>query len=108
MVTAPVNKEAIIRSGVGAFMHWLETREVVPTIRALREQAEKTRRNEMARAISALERGDDPKAVLEQFSRALTNKFLHAPTSAIKQVESQERAELVDALARLHGIDPGE
>ena len=46
--------------------------------------------------------------VLEQFSRALTNKFLHAPTSAIKQVESQQRAELVNALARLHGIDPEE
>lgn len=100
--------EAIIRSGVGAFMHWLDTREVVPTIRALREQAEQMRRNEVARAVSAMERGDDPKAVLEQFSRALTNKFLHAPTSAIKQVESQQRAELVNALARLHGIDPEE
>jgi glutamyl-tRNA reductase len=98
--------EAIIRSGVGAFMHWLETREAVPTIRALREQAEQMRRNEMARAVAAIERGDDPKAVLEQFSRALTNKFLHAPTSAVKQVEAERRAELVNALARLHGIDP--
>ena len=64
------------------------------------------RRNEVSRALTAMERGEDPKAVLEQFSRALTNKFLHAPTSAIKQVEPPERMDLVNALARLHGFDP--
>jgi len=99
--------ESIIRTGVAAFMHWLETREVVPTIRALREQTEELRRNELARAIAALDRGDDPKQVLEQFSRGLTNKFLHAPTSTLKEVGTDERADLVNALARLHGIDNG-
>ena len=44
--------EAIIGSGVSAFMHWLETREVVPTIRALRERTEQLRRNEIARALA--------------------------------------------------------
>jgi len=100
--------EAIIQSGVGAFMQWLETREVVPTIRAFRENAERMRRNEIERALAAIGRGDDPKAVLEHFSRALTNKFLHVPTSKLKQVDAEERARLVDALARLHDIDPQE
>lgn len=100
--------EAIIHSGVVSFMQWLETREVVPTIRAFRDQTEQLRRNEMARALAALERGEDPKQVLEQFSRGLTNKFLHSPTSTLKQVGAQERAALVDALARLHDIDPEE
>lgn len=100
--------EAIIRSGVGAFMQWLETREVVPTIRAFRENAEQMRRNEIERALAAIERGDDAKAVLEQFSRALTNKFLHSPTSMLKLVDAEERTQLVNALARLHGLDPQE
>jgi glutamyl-tRNA reductase len=100
--------EAIIRSGVGAFMQWLETREVVPAIRAFRDTAERTRRDELERALAAIARGDDPKAVLEQFSRSLTNKFLHAPTSTIKQVSAGERTQLVNALARLHGLDSQE
>ena len=100
--------EAIIQTGVGDFMQWLEAREVVPTIRALREHAERMRRNEAERALAAIARGDDPNAVLEQFSRALTNKFLHAPTSTLKQVSAAEREQLVNALARLHGLDPQE
>ncbi|MGD2141100.1 MAG: glutamyl-tRNA reductase [Burkholderiales bacterium] len=100
--------EAIIHSGVVSFMQWLETREVVPTIRAFRDQTEQLRRNEMERALAALERGEDPKQVLEHFSRGLTNKFLHSPTSTLKQVGAQERTALVEALARLHGIDPEE
>jgi glutamyl-tRNA reductase len=100
--------EAIISAGVGTFMHWLESREVVPTIRAFRDQADQMRRRETERALAAIERGDDPRKVLEQFSQSLTNKFLHAPTSTLNQAESEERAQLMHALARLHRIDVGE
>jgi len=100
--------EAIIRAGVIAFMQWLETREVVPAIRAFRERTEQLRRAEIARALAALDRGDDPKLVLEQFSRGLTNKFLHSPTSVLKETGADERARLISALARLHGIDTEE
>ena len=100
--------EAIISAGVGTFMHWLESREVVPTVRAFRDQAERMRRHEIERALAAVERGDDPKKVLEQFSQALINKFLHAPTSTLNQAEATERAQLMRALARLHRVDLGE
>jgi glutamyl-tRNA reductase len=66
------------------------------------------RRREIGRALAAIERGDDPKKVLEQFSQALTNKFLHAPTSTLNQAEAVEREQLMRALARLHRIDLGE
>src|SRR5262249_47457721 len=39
--------EAIINTNVSSFMHWLEGRELVPTIRALRDQAERARRHEL-------------------------------------------------------------
>ncbi len=100
--------EAIISAGVGTYMHWLESREVVPTIRAFRDQADQMRRRETERALAAIERGDDPRKVLEQFSQSLTNKFLHAPTSTLNQAETAERAQLMQALARLHRIDVGE
>lgn len=100
--------EAIITAGVHDFMHWLDTREVVPTIRALRDHAERTRRHEVERALKALARGEDPQKVLEQLSHSLTNKFLHAPTSALSQAESRERDALVAALARLYQVKPPE
>jgi glutamyl-tRNA reductase len=102
---AVAQAEAIIDANVHAFMHWLESRELVPTIRAMREQAERTRRHELARAARMLARGDDPAKVLEQLSHSLTNKFLHAPTQALNGVEADERAALVAALVRLYGVN---
>jgi len=77
--------EAIIDTQVGQFMHWLKTREVVPLILQLREQAEEARREELDRALRALSRGEDPAAVLDALSQRLTNKLLHTPTQALKK-----------------------
>ncbi len=79
--------EAIIDTQVGQFMHWMRTRENVPLIRALREHAEEARREEVQHALRSLERGGDPARVMEELSRALTNKLLHAPTEALKKPE---------------------
>ncbi|MEO8164407.1 MAG: glutamyl-tRNA reductase [Betaproteobacteria bacterium] len=105
---AVAQAEAIINTNVHAFMQWLQNRELVPTIRALRDQAERTRRHELERAARMLARGDDPARVLEQLSHSLTNKFLHAPTQALNDVETSERDALVAALTRLHGVIPPE
>ncbi len=102
---AVAQAEAIIDANVHAFMHWLESRELVPTIRALRQQAERVRRHELERAARMLARGDDPAKVLEQLSHSLTNKFLHAPTQALNDVEAGERDALVAALVRLYGVN---
>ncbi len=72
--------EAIIDTQVGQFMHWMRSRQNVPLIRLLRENAELARREEVQRALKLLQRGEAPAAVLEQLSVALTNKLLHAPT----------------------------
>jgi glutamyl-tRNA reductase len=72
--------EAIIDAQVGQFMHWMHSRQNVPLIRMLRENAELARREEVQRALKLLERGEAPAAVLEQLSLALTNKLLHVPT----------------------------
>ena len=101
---AVAQAEAIIDTNVHVFMHWLENRELVPTIRALRDQVERMRRHELERAARMLEKGNDPAEVLEQLSHALTNKFLHAPTQALNGVEAGERDALVAALTRLHGV----
>ena len=93
--------EAIIETQVGQFMHWMQARENVPLIRALRESAEAARRHELERALKALARGEDAAAVLESLSQGLTNKLMHGPTQALGEAAAQERGMLAEALARL-------
>ena len=93
--------EAIIDTQVGQFMHWMQVRESVPLIRALRDQAEEARRHEVERAMKLLARGDDPKQVLEALSQGLTNKLMHAPTQALNEATGEERRGLAETLSRL-------
>ena len=96
--------EVIIDTQVGQFMHWMQVRQSVPLIRALREQAEDARRYEVERALRLLARGDDPKQVLEALSQGLTNKLMHAPTQAMNEATGEERRTLAETLARLFRI----
>ncbi|MEO8142754.1 MAG: glutamyl-tRNA reductase [Betaproteobacteria bacterium] len=96
--------EVIIDAQVGQFMHWMQGRESVPLIRALRDQAEDARKYEVERALRLLARGDDPKQVLEKLSQGLTNKLMHAPTQALNEAAGEERRRLADTLARLFRI----
>jgi glutamyl-tRNA reductase len=93
--------EAIIDTQVGQFMHWMQVRQSVPLIRALRDRAEDARRHEVERALKLLARGEDPKQVLEALSQGLTNKLMHAPTQALNEATGEERRTLAETLARL-------
>jgi len=104
--TAVAQAEAIIDNSVGNFMHWMETRELVPTIRALRDHVERFRRHELDRAMRLLASGENPEQVLDNLSRGLTNKFLHNPTHALNHASAAERDELVALLSRLYSIHP--
>jgi glutamyl-tRNA reductase len=93
--------EAIIDTQVGQFMHWMQGRQSVPLIRALRDKAEDARQYEVERALKLLAKGEDPKQVLETLSQGLTNKLMHAPTQALNEATGEERRTLADTLARL-------
>ncbi|HSN41343.1 MAG TPA: glutamyl-tRNA reductase [Burkholderiales bacterium] len=96
--------EVIIENQVTDFMHWLGNRELVPTIRALRDTAERSRRHELERALRRLSKGDDPQRVLEYLSHAITNKLLHAPTHALNYASEEEREQLAEVLRRVYQI----
>jgi glutamyl-tRNA reductase len=102
--SAVVQAEAIIDNQVGQFMRWMDTRASVPLVRALREQAEAARRQELERALRRLERGEAPALVLESLSQGLTNKLLHAPTQALNESAGGERRALAELLARLYRV----
>jgi glutamyl-tRNA reductase len=96
--------EVIIDSGVSDFVHWMESREVVPTIRALRDHAERSRRQEVEKAMRLLAKGESPEKVLEAMSSGLTNKFLHAPTHALNQVHGGDREQFLEVVHRLYHL----
>ena len=100
--------EVIIDASVSDFIHWVESREAVPTIRALRDHAERDRRHELDKALRLLARGESPEQVLEAMSSSLTNKFLHAPTQALNQAQSIDREALIEMIHRLYHLRPDE
>jgi glutamyl-tRNA reductase len=105
---AVIEAEAIITDRVTGFLHWLESRETVPTIRALRDAGERARRHELEHALKRLARGDDPGKVLDALSHGLTNKLLHAPTHALNEAQGDERAEVSALIARIYHLHSGE
>jgi len=105
---AVIEAEAIITSRVDGFLHWLESRETVPTIRALRDTAERTRRHEVEHALKLLAKGEDPQRVLEVLSHGITNKLMHGPTTALSQTDGPSRSELTELIARIYHLHPEE
>jgi glutamyl-tRNA reductase len=90
---AVAQAEAIIESRVRDFEGWLRARASVPLIQDLRARGDALRASELERARRHLARGDDPTAVLEQFSHALANKFMHGPLAALHEADADAPAE---------------
>jgi glutamyl-tRNA reductase len=93
--------EAIIETRVQSFMHWLDSRAMVPVIQELHESTEQMRLTEVERARRLLARGEDIDTVLDALSRGLTAKFLHGPQQALHQAQGDERTRLASLLPQL-------
>ncbi len=101
---AAISAEMIVAARVEHFMHWLKKRESVPTIKALRDQADAIRQAELEKALRLIQKGEAPEKVLEALSNALTNKFLHAPSHALNQAHGQDHSHLEAVLRQLYNI----
>ena len=102
--TAAIDAEMIVAARVEGFMQWLKKRDAVPTIKALRDQAEAMRVNELEKALKLIQKGENPAIVLDMLSNALTNKFLHAPSHALNVAHGDEHARLEQLLRQLYHI----
>jgi len=101
---AVVEAEGIIDERVDGFLQWLDSRDTVPTIRALREHADQLRQAELERALRMLARGDDPQKVLESLSQGLTNKLMHAPTRFLNDAQGDHRGDCTQLVQRLFNL----
>ena len=98
---AVAQAEAIIETRVQSFMHWIDSRAVVPVIQDLHDAGEALRMAELERARKLLAKGEDIDAVLDALSKGLTAKFLHGPQQALHHAQGDERTQLVQLLPQL-------
>jgi glutamyl-tRNA reductase len=101
---AAIDAEMIVQARVENFMSWMKKRDAVPTIKALRDQAETTRKAELEKALKLIQKGESPDKVLEALSTALTNKFLHAPSHALNQAHGDEHTRLEQLMKQIYQI----
>lgn len=101
---AAMTAETIVTARVETFMQWLQKRGSVPTIKALRDQAETMRTAELDKALKLIQKGENPEKALEILSVALTKKFLHAPSHALNQSHGDEHERLAQFLRHIYQI----
>ena len=101
---AAITAESIVEARVQSFMQWLHKRNSVPTIKALRDQAEAMRAAELEKAIKLIQKGERPEKALEMLSLAITNKFLHAPSHALNQSHGDEHERLEQLFRHIYQI----
>jgi glutamyl-tRNA reductase len=102
---AVVEAESIIEERVQGFFQWLEGREAVPVIRALREEADRLRQQELERAMRRLARGESAEKVLESLSHGLTNKLIHGPSRYLNQADCDGRGHAGEMVSKLFNLD---
>jgi glutamyl-tRNA reductase len=82
--------EAIVESEVDAFWGWLEGLDVVPTIVALRDKVEAIRQREVERHLGALGAVEPrQRDAIERLTRAIVNKILHHPVTALRRHQAE-------------------
>ena len=96
--------EEIIDTQVSHFMGWLQSLGAVSTICNFRENTEKLAAVELEKAKRQLANGVDAEQVMQQLSRNLTNKFVHAPCVNIKQAGYDNRTDFIDAAIELFSL----
>ena len=103
---AVAEAESIIDTQVSAFMNWMVQRQSVPLIQELHARGDVVRQQEVERARKMLAKGEDPAAVLEALSKALTAKFMHGPTTLLSRHAGKD-PELANMLSGLLPVPRG-
>jgi glutamyl-tRNA reductase len=100
--------DAIVSSEAAKFAAWLQAREIIPTVVALRERFESIRRAELDRLQHKLT-GLPPeaRAQVDHITKLIVEKLLLTPTEQLKAVSDDAlAASYSDALNRLFSLPP--
>ena len=94
--------ERIIDEEVAKFMKWWDSLDVLPTVKAIRTQAEDIRQRELERALGMLdELTPENRQVVDSMTRAIVNKILHDPTDSLRNGATKSQIRAAKELFRL-------
>ncbi len=101
-----VRAEAIVEEEVARFTSWMQSREVVPTVVALRQRFEAIRKGELARLepkMAGLQ--PDARARIDEITRLIVEKLLLTPTEQLKALNDETTVTAyADALSKLFSL----
>lgn len=97
--------EDLVSLGADEFMVRLRELAAVDVLRAYRQQAERLRDEELAKAQRLLQNGGSAEDVLAQLARGLTNKLLHAPSVQLKRLTADGRLDALAVAQELFALD---
>jgi glutamyl-tRNA reductase len=102
--------EAIVEEEVARFTSWMQSREVVPTVVALRQRFETIRKAELARLepkMAGLQ--PEARARIDEVTRLIVEKLLLTPTEQLKALTDETTATAyADALSKLFSLQEAE
>jgi len=99
--------DRLIDGEVGRFWDWVGGLAAVPVLSEMRARMESLRERELADALRRLRNlGPDDRAVVEELSRTLMNKFLHEPSVRLRAAAAEARGlGVVDTARYLFGLE---
>lgn len=103
-VAAKEQANAIIEVQASHYLRQLRVLDAGDMIRSFRQKMGKWREEELARAFKSLDKNIDPRQVLEEFARNLTNKFMHEPTAKLRDAAYAEHEGLMELLQELYEL----
>ena len=97
--------DAIIELQCEHYLAWWRAQGRQDALRQLRADGEAARDRALARAGQELAAGEDPAEVMQRMAHQLTNRLLHAPSSALRQAALDGDTELLRAAEKLFRSD---
>jgi len=99
--------EKVIGGEVERYWEWLAGLAAVPTLTQMRTRMEAMREREVSEALRRLDHlAPAERAVVEELSRSLMNKFLHEPTVRLRAAAANGRGlGVVDTVRYLFGLE---
>jgi glutamyl-tRNA reductase len=101
-----VRAEAIVEEEVARFTSWMQSREIVPTVVALRRRFEAIRQGELVRLepkMAGLH--PDARARVDEITRLIVEKLLLTPTEQLKALNDETTVvAYADALNKLFSL----
>jgi glutamyl-tRNA reductase len=100
--------EQVVNEATGRFLEWYRKLEALPTVIALRDNAEAIREGELSKTLKRLNGKLTPEEVasIDAMTRAIVNKLLHGPTVYLKERPAEDSWQVAREIFRLDDAEP--